>query len=312
MALEDVMVWEKQVEGCFDYNEEVPASGKAMSYPDGTSTGTTMTATDTTHRFDAAIALTSTGDGMYTGSTHAGYGNMVGPFGGVIAAALLGAIMQHSQRLGDPLSLTVHFAAPIADGGYTVEAKAVRTNRTTQHWYVTLVQDDEVAAFATAVTAVRRDTWETLDAIFPAAPPSDTIAPMPAIARVAWTGSYEMRFVDGLPGAPDTPSESSESLLWMRDQPPRPLDFLSLAALCDAFFPRIFVRRPKWVPIGTVALTTYFHADAAQLAAQGSAPVLGRARALNFRQGFFDQTAEVWSATGDLLATTHQVVYYKE
>jgi acyl-CoA thioesterase len=296
MALEDVMVWEKQVEDCLDYNEEVPASGKAMSYPDGTSTGMTMTATDTTHRFDAAIALTSTGDGMYSGSTHAGYGNMVGPFGGVIAAALLGAIMQHSQRLGDPLSLTVHFAAPIADGGYTVEAK----------------QDDEVAAFATAVTAVRRDTWETLDAIFPAAPPSDTIAPMPAIARVAWTGSYEMRFVDGLPGAPDTQSESSESLLWMRDQPPRPLDFLSLAALCDAFFPRIFVRRPKWVPIGTVALTTYFHADAAQLAAQGSAPVLGRARALNFRQGFFDQTAEVWSATGDLLATTHQVVYYKE
>ena len=271
-----------------------------------------MTATATAHRFDAAIALTPIDDGQYTGSTHADYANMVGPFGGVIAAALLGAVMQHPGRLGDPLLLTVHFAAPISDGAYTIQAKAVRTNRTTQHWYVALVQDEQVAAFATAVTAVRRDTWQALDAVFPAAPPADTIAPMPAIARVAWTGSYEMRFIAGLPGAPDAASASSESLLWMRDAPPRPLDFPSLAALCDAFFPRIFVRRPKWVAIGTVALTTYFHADAAQLAAQGSAPVLGRARAFNFRQGFFDQTAEVWSAAGDLLATTHQVVYYKE
>ena len=271
-----------------------------------------MTPPDAAHRFDIATRLTSLGDGLYTGSTHPDYGNMVGPFGGIIGAALLNAIMQHPQRLGDPLSLTVHFAAPIADGAFTIAAKAIRTNRSTQHWYVALEQDGQVAAFATAVTAVRRDTWHTLDAVFPNVPAAATIAPMPAIARAAWTACYEMRFIAGIPGAPDTASDSSESLLWMRDQPARPLDFLSLAALCDAFFPRIFVRRPAWVAIGTVALTTYFHADAAQLGAQGSAPVLGRARALNFRQGFFDQTAEVWSDTGALLATTHQVVYFKE
>jgi len=275
-----------------------------------------MTTSDPTHVFDAAIALAPAADGHgignYSGHTHPAYANMVGPFGGVIGAALLNAIMQHPQRLGDPLSLTVHFAAPLADGGFSVQARAVRTNRSTQHWYVELLQDDGVAAFATAVTAVRRDTWHALDAVFPAAPPSDSIAPAPAIARAAWTACYEMRFVDGIPGAPGSESASSESLLWIRDQPPRPLDFLSLSAICDAFFPRIFVRRPQWVPIGTVALTTYFHADAVQLAAQGSTPLLGRARALNFRKGFFDQTAEVWSGTGELLATTHQVVYYKE
>jgi hypothetical protein len=266
----------------------------------------------TTHTFDAAIRLAQTDAGHYTGETHPAYGNMVGPFGGVIGASLLNAIMQHPQRLGDPLSLTVHFAAPIADGGFTVHAKAVRTNRTTQHWYVELIQDEQVAAFATAVTAVRRDTWETLDAVFPQVPSADSIEPVPAVLRAAWTACYDMRFIDGSPGAPGSASDSSESRLWIRDQPPRPLDFLSLSAICDAFFPRIFVRRPKWVPIGTVALTTYFHADSAQLAAQGSAPVLGLARALNFRKGFFDQTAEVWSEAGELLATTHQVVYFKE
>ena len=271
-----------------------------------------MTPTEPMHIFDTATALAPGEEGHYTGHTHPAYGNMVGPFGGVIGAALLNAIMQHPQRLGDPLALTVHFAAPIADGGFTVHAKAVRTNRSTQHWYVELVQDEQVAAFATAVTAVRRDTWEALDAVFPQVPTSASLVPVPPIARAAWTGCYEMRFIDGLPGAPDAGSDSSESRLWIRDLPERPLDFLSLSAICDAFFPRIFVRRPKWVAIGTVALTTYFHADAAQLAAQGSAPVLGLARALNFRKGFFDQTAEVWSEDGGLLATTHQVVYFKE
>ena len=271
-----------------------------------------MRSSEPEHIFDAAIALAPSQEGHYTGHTHPAYGNMVGPFGGVIGAALLNAIMQHPLRLGDPLSLTVHFAAPIADGGFSVQARAVRTNRSTQHWYVELIQNEQVAAFATAVTAVRRDTWQALDAVFPQVPPAAGIMPVPPIARAAWTACYEMRFVDGLPGEPDSASDSSESRLWIRDLPERPLDFLSLSAICDAFFPRIFVRRPKWVAIGTVALTTYFHADAQQLAAQASAPVLGLARALNFRKGFFDQTAEVWSDAGALLATTHQVVYFKQ
>lgn len=33
---------------------------------------------------------------------------------------------------------------------------------------------------------------------------------------------------------------------------------------------------------------------------------------LNFLMVFFDQTGEIWSHDGDLLATTSQFVYYKE
>jgi hypothetical protein len=265
-----------------------------------------------THAFDAAIALSPTGDDTYGGQTHPAYGNMVGPFGGTIGATLLNAIMCHPQRLGEPVSLTVHYAAPIADGGFVVHARRMRTSRSTQHWLVELVQGDETAAFATAVTANRRDTWGATDVAFPAAPPADSIARAQPIERAAWTACYDMRFIEGGPGATDGGDNTSQSQLWIRDQPPRPLDYLSLAAICDAFFPRIFVRRPKWVPIGTVALTTYFHADPAELGDVGANPVLGVARGLHFGKGFFDQSAEVWSAAGILLATSHQVVYYKE
>ena len=59
-----------------------------------------MTANDSMHIFDAAIALAPDGAGHSSGHTHPAYGNMVGPFGGVIGASLLNAIMQHPQRLG--------------------------------------------------------------------------------------------------------------------------------------------------------------------------------------------------------------------
>ena len=38
----------------------------------------------------------------------------------------------------------------------------------------------------------------------------------------------------------------------------------------------------------------------------------GQAQAQEFRNGFFDQTAQVWNQAGVMLATSHQVVYFKE
>lgn len=267
------------------------------------------------HPFDIATLLETLPDGSLRGHTSPAYANMVGPFGGVTAACLLQAPLQHPQRLGEPVALTVNFAAAPADGEFRVVARALRTNRSTQHWVIELSQGGEVAASATAVFALRRQTWSAPEAAPPAnLPPPDALTRAPLIGQPAWTRHYDMRFAHGpMPDAFDEQAQlDSVSQLWVRDEPPRPLDFAALAALCDSFFPRIFVRRRKVVPIGTVSLTTYFHADAAMLRAQADRHVLGVARALNFRNGYFDQTAEVWSDDWQLLASSHQIVYYRE
>jgi hypothetical protein len=98
----------------------------------------------------------------------------------------------------------------------------------------------------------------------------------------------------------------------VRDAPPRPLDAPALAAIADVFYPRVFRRRGRFTPAGTISLTTYFHADAAALAAQGDRPLLAAAGGRRFTLGFFDQSAELWSDDGHLLASSHQVVYFKE
>ena len=275
--------------------------------------------TSSIHPLDEALALTSTAPGQYTGQTHAGYWNMVGPFGGVTAATLLQAVMQHPDRLGDPLSLTVNYAGALTAGSYTVQATPVRTNRSTQHWTLTILQADAegapvVTTTATAVTAVRRDTWSAGDVPMPAVPGPTA---HPAIAHgpdaMEWLRRYEMRPITGaLPRAWDGSGDHSLTQLWMRDAPARPLDFCALSALADLFFPRVWLRRAHRVPAGTVSITVYFHASAEQLAQTGTGYLLGQARGQEFRNGFFDQTVQLWNEAGTMLATSHQIVYYKE
>lgn len=267
------------------------------------------------HDFDAAIALAPAGPDRFTGATHPGYANMVGPYGGITSATLLNAALSHPQRLGAPIALTVNFAGPVADGPFDISARARRTSRSTQHWSLELSQGGVVATTATAVFAERRPTWSAVEARpHTDLPPPDGLQTSRIPGRLAWTDRYDMRFIDG--GFPDPldgkPHPDSTSRVWLRDEPPRPLDFPALASLCDAFFPRVFSRRRVFAPASTVSLTTYFHADAALLAAQGTQHVLGVARGLAFRNGFHDQSAEIWGQNEQLLASTHQMVYFRE
>ncbi len=245
------------------------------------------------HPLDAATHLEPRAAGVYLGRTSPLYANMVGPFGGVIAATLLNAALKHPDRLGEPIALTLNYAGPLADGEFAVEAIPIRTNRSTQHWLMQMRQADRVTATATAVFATRRETWSAVEVRLPAVPPARKVPPTPNPGRLPWTGNYEMRFVEGelRLSSPAPATRDSVSTLWIRDQPPRPLDFVSLAAICDAFFPRIFVRRPTWTPIGTISFTTYFHANAVTLAANSESAVVGTARAQQFRNGYYDQVA---------------------
>ncbi len=272
----------------------------------------TSPAPTTLHPFDQAIALELQPDGHWLGHTSPAYANMVGPYGGITAAQMLNAVLLHPKRLGDPLALTVNYAAGVADGPFVLQARPARTNRSTQHWVIELLQDGQSVITATAITAQRRDTWGVDDEPMPTCPAPADVPSLRVAAPVVWFDRYETKPITGpLPVTWDGSSQNSLSQLWVRDQPARPLDFASITALADIFFPRVWRRRATHVPAGTVSMTVYFHAGAAQLAATGTGFVLAQARAQAFRNGFFDQTAQLWNETGEMLVTSHQIVYYK-
>jgi hypothetical protein len=129
---------------------------------------------------------------------------------------------------------------------------------------------------------------------------------------VPWVKQYDFRFVEGEPAVGKVAaSPNSYSKLWIADDAPRKIDALSLTAMSDAFFARIFHAKRELVPFGTVSLTTYFHVDADDLAAEDITRVLGVADAKIFHKSYGDQNGELWSPGGRLLATTTQIAYFK-
>ncbi len=264
------------------------------------------------HPFDRATQVTTT-DGRLRGAASEDYFAFVGPFGGVTAATLLRAIMQQPERFGDPLSVTVNLCAPVAPGQFDLDVRLIKATRSTQHWFVELTQNGDVAAFATAVFAVRNPSWSHQAATMPSAPPFDQVPRLPDIG-VKWAQQYQFRFIKNPPnytGKTQDVSGSPASTMWLSDATPRQIDFLSLLSMSDTFFARIFHVLGKIVPIGTVSITTVFHTDAADLAAENITHVLGIADANIFHKSYSDQTGQLWSPGGRLLATTSQTVYFK-
>lgn len=267
------------------------------------------------HPFDRATKTTIV-DGRLRGTASEDYWAFVGPFGGATGATLLRAMQEHPNRAGDPLTVTVNFCAPLTKGEFDVDVRLMRATRSTQHWMAELTQGDAgVVAFATAVFASRRDSWSHQQTVMPAAPPADRIAPLVSAGIANWAQQYEFRFVEGTPDYNgDTRREipaSAFSKMWLSDATPRPIDFLSLLSMSDTFFARIFHVLGVIVPIGTVSMTTAFHADAADLAAADTTTVLGVADANIFHKSFSDQTGQLWAPSGRLLATTTQTCYFK-
>jgi hypothetical protein len=275
------------------------------------------------HVFDQAVALQRDADGGQVGHTHPAWWNMVGPFGGITAATVVAGMAQHPEVLGQPVALTVNYLAGFAPGPFRLLLRIVRTNRSSQHWLIECQQaqaDGGVATVltGTAVTALRRPTFNACDHPMPQVTPASQIARAQPPKELEWLGRYDTRMVCGAPptrwdGAVRdvAPDQASLTRLWARLVPERALDCAALAALADVFYPRVWLRRAEQVPAGTVSMTVYFHADAHDLAATGDGFVLCQARAQAYRDGHADQTAQLWNEAGTLLATSHQLVYYK-
>ena len=269
------------------------------------------------HPLDEATALDGApSDAVRRGRTSDAYWTFIGPFGGASAATALRAVLEHPGRDGDPLAATVNFCAPIARGEFAVHVRRARANRSSQHWLVEFRQGESEDAVLTAsiVTALRRESWQHQPARPPAIAPAEQLAPFDNRRSLSWVAQYGFRFAEGvltLSDAIPEPPRSPRSVLWLQDQEPRDLDFVSLLAMSDAFFGRIFQVIGRIPPFGTVSMTTHFHAAADELAAQGSAPLAAVADARVFHRSFCDQSAELYGTGGQLLATAVQVAYFR-
>ena len=262
-----------------------------------------------TYDFDDALPLAADGRRRWLSRVDKRYWNATGPWGGWTVGLLLKAVLAESDHSGAPVAMTANLMGGLDDTPLSLETRAVRQGRSMEFWTSELIQQGAPLAMAMVTLGQRRDTLSAHEAVFPGAPAPEDLAQLEH-RGLAFGAMFVSRPASG--GRPlQGESETSKSLSWIRDSQARPLDYPLLAALADAFAPRIFYRSPERRPVATVSLSVYFHAAPAELAHVGGDWVLAEAQARRFESGFFDQHGALWSREGTLLATTEQLCWFK-
>lgn len=260
-----------------------------------------------TYEFDDATHVTEDRHGEYRVEVRPGWDIRGNANGGYVMAILASALRAASGR-PDPISITVHYLAPVTPSVAWIDTSIAKRGR----------------RFTTVSGALRDDTRELARAVAafgevadhgsgpqihelapPDLPPYDECRP-----RTAVSDGIELGLMDRLAMRlhPDDTgfvtgelSGRSEVRGWFAFADGRPIDTLALPLACDSFPPPIFnvLGVPGWVP--TVELTMHVRAR----------PV-GTRLACHFvaetaQGGTFEEDGAIWDERGVLVARSRQL-----
>ena len=258
-------------------------------------------------RFDTDTAVRPDGDGAFTADMNRGWWIVRGPNGGYVAAVVLRAM---TAAVGDearaPRSLTLHFTAPPAEGAVRIETRVERSGRSVSAVSARLVQGDRLLALALAAFGRPRAALAFADLAMPEVPPPEACLELER--RIEIHDRYEMRWALG--GLPFTGGDQALCGGWIRLREPRPVDPPLLAAYSDAMPPAIFSRVADDAIDGgvpTIDLTVHFRAATPLPVARADDYTLLAFHSHEARDGFVDETGEIWSREGVLLAQSRQL-----
>jgi acyl-CoA thioesterase len=229
-----------------------------------------------------------------------------GPNGGYLAAiALRGASALVPEPERTPRSLHARYLAAPKAGPFEVVVEQVRAGRSMTTIAVRMLQDGRDFVHASACFSAPFSTIAFQDAAMPAALPIDQAELLPA--RIALNERYVLRRAIG--GGERTGSRALSGG-WIRFSDPRPFDALAMAALWDAWPPAVFARAFEQRfrgAVPTVEASVYFRRrlPLPELGLQDS--VLLRVESTMADEGFCEESAEIWSAGGLLLAHARQL-----
>lgn len=264
-----------------------------------------MSQQETTTEFDAATAVEALGAGAYRASMNTGWWVVRGPNGGYVAAVLLRALAAEAGDAGRaPRSLTVHFAAPPAEGEVLIEVSVERSGRSLSTLSARMTQDGRLLALALAAFSAAWPGHRDFADLQPpeAGAPGDGVAPprdgdgLPPVIR-----RWEFR------GAPFSGAAQAVTGGWLRLAQPRETDAYVVAAMTDAWFPAVFARLSEPAALPTVDLTIHFRAPLPLAGTDAAGWTLARFSSRWAHEGFVEEDGELWSPDGALLAQSRQL-----
>lgn len=256
-------------------------------------------------RFATDTAVRAAGPGRYAATIDRGWWIERGPNGGYLAALVLRAVLAEvDDPARRPRSLTFHYLRPPVEGACEVHVTIERAGRGLTTASARLVQDGRDCILALVALGVDRAGPELHEHPAPAVPSPEEIAvrAVPAGApEIPFRHRFDVRHAIG--AAPFTAGPAAETGGWIRTVDEDPVDDVLLTALTDAWPPAVFSRFEAPVGVPTVELTV--HLRGAPPAEPGWCLV--RFRTQEVVAGYLEESGEVWSADGRLLAESRQL-----
>ena len=261
------------------------------------------------YALDTSLRLDRVEPDVFSSRTDDVYWNLIGPYGGWIATLLLKVVLQDAKDGFEPVAITVDFLKAPPEGPIVLRRFCDRAGRTTAFWRATLeTPDGMLCARAMITLAPHRETLDFSDYSMPDVPAAAAVEPFAAtMLPIRWAHTYEIRPIKGHMGETN---QDTHSLVWIRESDGRPLDHLSLTAMADSPFPRLFIKTGRPSNISTITMTTYLHASAAELSGIGTGFILADTVGERAGGGFYDQYAKFYGPDGHLIATSQQMVWY--
>jgi len=261
-------------------------------------------------KFGVATAVQRRSPGSYDAWIHPEWSGPMAPNGGYLAAILLRATRTELGRDNlPPRTLSVHYPRAAAPGPARIDVVALRTGSASAVYRSDMYQNDELICTALLTCAATRSNTLRLPPTMPAVQPWHEIASGPHDLGPGAPSIYGRIDIWPCFGAPPF-SGGAEALTggWIRFRDDAgPLEPEALVACADIWWPAVYSIATGFVGPPTLELTVHLRATGAV-----AGPVLGRYRTRTISEGYFEESAEIWSADGTLLAEAGQLALILE
>jgi acyl-CoA thioesterase len=247
---------------------------------------------------------------LFAADVAAGWRAGRGPHGGYLAAILLRALTAAVDDPGrTPRSLTIHYTRAPDPGSIEIHTTVERAGRSLSTLSARMEQAGRTTALALAAFSV---PWRAPEAnelplpdlappdaerrstpkLFKAAPEfTDHLVMQPRVGAIPFSGSGAPMRIGGWIGLPEE----------------RPVDALSLALFCDAWFPPSFIALDQPAISPTIDLTIHFRQSMSACDCDPAALCLSVFDTRLLYDGLFEEDGVIWAPDGTVLAQSRQL-----
>jgi acyl-CoA thioesterase len=250
------------------------------------------------------------GEVLFAADIASGWRAGRGPHGGYLAAMLLRALtaaVDDPERT--PRSLTIHYTRAPEPGPIEIRVTVERAGRSLSTLSARMEQGGRVTALALAAFSVPWEAPGANELPIPDLPPADAervstaklfkgapeftrhLVMQPRVGAIPFSGSGAPMRIGGWIGLPEE----------------RPVDALSLALFCDAWFPPSFIALDSPAISPTIDLTIHFRQSMSMCDCDPAALCLSVFDTRLLHDGLFEEDGVIWAPDGTVLAQSRQL-----